>query len=286
MVIMQRWHPADLVGQILKHQQEEGADQWEVVEFPVILPSGKLLWPEFFSLEELLGKRAIMAPHKWQSQYMQRPIARETTIISPGMWKRWEGREPPPCEIVIQAWDTAHDTKTKNDYSAMVTCGIFMHTDPETGEARPNIILLDAFKKRMQFPELKRKCLEEYNRSQPDSVVIEGRASGKSLVQELRAMGLPVTEFTVGRGTAKMPNDKISRVNSVADIFESGLVWAPETRFAEEVIEEIGSFPSSEHDDYVDCMCMILRRYRDGGFIRLENDFEPEPLQRRRAAYY
>jgi predicted phage terminase large subunit-like protein len=214
------------------------------------------------------------------------PTSREAVIISRDKWKIWEDRDPPPCDYVIQTWDTAHEKGNRNDPSAMQTWGVFHLTDEDTGIAKPNVILLDAFKKRMHFPELKRQCLEEYRRSQPDSVLIEGRASGKSLVQELRSMGLPIVEYTVGRGTAKMPNDKISRVNSVSDIFESGLVWAPETRFAEEVMEEVADFPAGEHDDYVDCMVMALRRFRDGAFIRLENDFEPEPLQRRRAAYY
>jgi predicted phage terminase large subunit-like protein len=289
IVCMTRWGKVDLTGRLIS-SQSKGGDEWTVTEFPAVLnegtPEEKSIWPEFWPLEELLATKKEVGHVAWAAQYQQKPTSREATLISADKWKIWEDREPPSCDYVIQTWDTAHEKGNRNDPSAMQTWGVFHLTDENTGIPKPNVILLDAFKKRMHFPELKRQCLEEYRRSQPDSVLIEGRASGKSLVQELRAMGLPIVEYTVGRGTAKMPNDKISRVNSVSDIFESGLVWAPETRFAEEVMDEIADFPAGEHDDYVDCMVMALRRFRDGAFIRLDNDYEPEPLQRRRAAYY
>jgi predicted phage terminase large subunit-like protein len=289
-VVMTRWSKKDLSGQLLASQTKRDGEEWEIIELPAVLYEGtkdeKALWPQFWSLEELKATKKEVGHVAWAAQYLQNPVSREAVIISRDKWKIWEDRDPPPCDYVIQTWDTAHEKGNRNDPSAMQTWGVFHLTDEDTGIAKPNIILLDAFKKRMHFPELKRQCLEEYRRSDPDSVLVEGRASGKSLVQELRSMGLPIVEYTVGRGTAKMPNDKISRVNSVSDIFESGLVWAPETRFAEEVMDEVADFPAGEHDDYVDCMVMALRRFRDGGFIRLDNDFEPEPLQRRRAAYY
>ena len=290
LVCQTRWSKKDLTGQLLSAQAKRDGEKWELTELPAILhegtPEEKSIWPEYWPIEELRATKNEVGHVAWACQYQQNPVSREAVLISRDKWKTWEDREPPQCDYVIQTWDTAHEKGNRNDPSAMQTWGVFHLTDPDTGTMKPNVILLDAFKKRMHFPELKRQCLEEYRRSEPDSVLIEGRASGKSLVQELRAMGLPIVEYTVGRGTAKMPNDKISRVNSVADIFESGLVWAPETRFAEEVMEEVADFPAGEHDDYVDCMVMAMRRFRDGAFIRLENDFEPEPLQRRKAAYY
>jgi predicted phage terminase large subunit-like protein len=123
----------------------------------------------------------------------------------------------------------------------------------------------------MEFPELKKKAYEEYEEWQPDSLIIEAKASGAPLVFELRAMGLPVQEFTPSKG-----NDKISRMNSVADIFASGRVWVPETRWADELVEEVASFPSGEHDDLVDSMTQALIRFRKGGFLRLETDYEDE----------
>ena len=96
-------------------------------------------------------------------------------------------------------------------------------------------------------------------------------------------MGLPVEEFTPTRG-----NDKIARVNAVSDLFRSGIVWAPDTRWAREVIEEVAAFPVGEHDDYVDTVSQALLRYRQGGFIALDSDMADEPYlyRRRKAAYY
>jgi predicted phage terminase large subunit-like protein len=123
----------------------------------------------------------------------------------------------------------------------------------------------------MEFPELKKKAYEEYQDWEPDSLIVEAKASGAPLIFELRAMGLPVQEFTPSKG-----NDKISRLNAVADIFASGRVWVPETRWAEELVEEVASFPSGEHDDLVDSMTQAMLRFRRGGFLRLATDYEDE----------
>jgi predicted phage terminase large subunit-like protein len=145
----------------------------------------------------------------------------------------------------------------------------------------PNIILLDAYKDRMEFPELKAKAFEYYKEWEPDAFIVEAKASGAPLIFELRRMGIPVQEFTPTRG-----NDKIVRINSVADLFASGKVWAPDRRWAEEVIEEMASFPYAEHDDMVDAMVQALIRFRKGGFIRLDTDEPDEPVLRRKVSYY
>jgi predicted phage terminase large subunit-like protein len=146
----------------------------------------------------------------------------------------------------------------------------------------PQIILLDAFKDRMQFPELKQVALKHYKEWEPDAFVVEKKAAGAPLIHELRNMGIPVQEFTPSRG-----NDKIVRLNAVADLFASGTVWAPDTRWAREVIEEVASFPNGEHDDFVDTTSQALLRFRQGGFIPLDSDEKDDPIYfRRRAAYY
>jgi predicted phage terminase large subunit-like protein len=101
------------------------------------------------------------------------------------------------------------------------------------------------------------------------------------LIFELRAMGIPVQEFTPSKG-----NDKIARLNAVADLFASGRVWVPDTRWAEELVEEVASFPSGEHDDLVDSCSQALLRYRKGGFIRLDSDDYEAPTPKRRREYY
>ena len=133
----------------------------------------------------------------------------------------------------------------------------------------------------MEFPELKAAALRYYQEWQPDTCIIEAKAAGAPLVFELRKMGVPVSEYTPTRG-----NDKIARVNAITDLFSSGKVWAPKTRWAEEVVEELAAFPNSEHDDLVDSTSQALIRFRKGGFIRLHSDEEDEIIYPRKAAYY
>lgn len=149
-------------------------------------------------------------------------------------------------------------------------------------EEDPHVILLDAFKDRMEFPELKERAYQHYMEWEPDAFVVEAKAAGSPLIYELRQRGIPVQEFTPTRG-----NDKIARINSVSDLFASGKVWAPRTRWAEEVIEEMAAFPNSDHDDLVDSSTQALIRFRKGGFIRLDTDEQDEPqMFRRKMAYY
>jgi predicted phage terminase large subunit-like protein len=281
IIVMTRWHKRDLTGKIIKTSvQREGMDEWELIEFPAIMPSGKALWPEFWSLAELEALRSELPAPKWQAQYQQDPSSEESALVKREWWKKWEDERPPPCEFIIQSWDTAFLKTQRADYSACTTWGVFYHPD-EQGVTQPNIILLDAFKDRLEFPELKKCAFEFYNEFEPDACIVEAKAAGTPLIFELRAMGIPVSEYTPSRG-----NDKISRVNAVSDLFASGIVWCPETRFAEEVIEEFASFPAGEHDDLVDSSTQALLRFRQGGFLRLGSDEDEEPFYSRRAEYY
>jgi predicted phage terminase large subunit-like protein len=274
VIVMTRWHMRDLTGKIIKSSaQRVGSDEWEVIEFPAIMPSGKPLWPEFWSQTELEALRSELPSPKWNAQYQQNPTSEEGALIKREWWKVWEKDYPPQCEFVIQSWDTAFLKTQRADYSACTTWGVFYHPDDD-GISQPNVILLDAYKERLEFPELKKTAYEMWNEMQPDAFIVEGKAAGMPLIFELRAMGIPVSEYTPSRG-----NDKIARVNAVADLFASGTVWAPETRFAEEVIEEFAAFPAGEHDDLVDSSTQALLRFRQGGFVALrsdeEDDFDP-----------
>jgi predicted phage terminase large subunit-like protein len=281
IIVMTRWHKRDLTGKIIKTSvQREGMDEWELIEFPAIMPSGKALWPEFWSLAELEALRSELPAPKWQAQYQQDPSSEESALVKREWWQKWEDERPPQCEFIIQSWDTAFLKTQRADYSACTTWGVFYHPD-EQGVTQPNIILLDAFKDRLEFPELKKCAFEFYNEFEPDACIVEAKAAGTPLIFELRAMGIPVSEYTPSRG-----NDKISRVNAVSDLFASGIVWCPETRFAEEVIEEFASFPAGEHDDLVDSSTQALLRFRQGGFLRLGSDEDEEPFYSRRAEYY
>ena len=281
VIVMTRWSKRDLTAQVLKSAAQRGGEEWEVIEFPALLPSGNPLWPEFWSAKELYALKEELPNGKWQAQYMQQPTSDVSAIVKREWWKKWEGERPPSCEFIIQSWDTAFLKTERADYSACTTWGVF-YQDDETGMPQSNIILLNAFKKRMEFPELKARAYEEFKEWEPDSIIVEAKAAGSPLIFELRRMGIPVQEFTPSKG-----QDKIARLNSVADIFASGRVWVPNTYWAEELVEEVASFPSGEHDDLVDSMTQALLRYRRGGFIQLDTDEQDEPQSfRRKAAFY
>ena len=277
VIVMTRWSTKDVTGQLLKAQSEEGSDQWEVVELPAILPNGKPVWPEFWKVEELLKTKASIPVSNWLAQYMQQPTAEEGAILKREWWMDWEGQYPPKIEYTVMSLDTAFTKSTTSDYSAVTMWGVFNTED--TGQ---NIILLNAFKGRFEFPELRRVALEEYQDWRPDMVIIEAKASGLPLTHELRQMDIPVINFTPSKG-----NDKHTRVNSVAPLFESGKVWAPmHEHFAQEVVEECASFPFGDHDDYVDSTTQAIMRIRQGGLVRHPEDYKDEPVVRGHLKYY
>jgi len=282
VIVMTRWSKRDLTGQVLKSAAQRGGEEWEVIEFPALLPSGNPLWPEFWSLKELAALKEELPNSKSQAQYQQNPVSESSAIVKREWWQIWEKDDPPNCDFTLMAWDTAFEKSQRSDYSALTTWGVFYHPD-DTGISQANIILLNAFRDRMEFPRLKQEAIDQYKEWDPDSVIIEKKASGAPLIYEMRAMGIPVQEFTPSKG-----NDKISRLNAVSDLFASGRVWAPNTQWAEEVIDEVASFPAGEHDDYVDSVSLALMRFRKGGYLRTNLD-EPEEIpqfKRRFEGYY
>ena len=280
IIVMTRWSKRDLTGQIINNSVKRDGDEWEVIEFPALMPSGLPLWPEFWSQKELEAIKAEIPVGKWEAQYQQNPTSEEGAIIKREMWKIWEKDTAPDCEYIIQSWDTAFEKNSRADYSACTTWGVFYRTNEE-GKEVANIILLDALKQRMEFPELKRKAYELYKEWNPDSLIIEKKAAGAPLIYELRQIGIPLSEYTPNKGS-----DKIARVNAISDLFASGYVWCPDTRWAEEVMEECASFPNGDHDDLVDSTSQALIRFRQGGFVRLDSDEDDEPVTRRKTVYY
>jgi len=283
IIVMTRWSTKDLVGKVLKNQSADHADQWEIVEFPAIMPETETpLWPEFWKKEELLSVKASLPIAKWNSQWLQNPTAEAGSIVKREWWNRWEDGDVPPYSYVIQSYDTAFSKKETADYSAITTWAIFKPGIAGDEDA-DQIMLLDAKRVRVDFPELKKLAYDEYKYWEPDCVLIEAKASGTPLTQELRRMGIPVTAYTPSRG-----QDKVARMNSVAPIFESGMVWAPDETFSDEVIEEMASFPYGDHDDYCDSATMALMRFRQGGFLSLNEDYPEEAsfLNKKRVVYY
>jgi len=288
-VLHTRWHQRDLIGRLVKDSTMNlDADQYEVFEFPAILNEHepedsdtppKSLWPEQWPLESLLRTKASMPAWQWNAQYQQNPTAQESAIIKREWIQWWPHEDPPICDFVVQSYDTALTTKERSDYSVCHTWGVF--TDEEDNST--NVILLNKVKGKYEFPELKAMALQQYKDWEPDSMIVETKASGQPLVDELRRSGIFVQEFSPGKG-----QDKIARLNAISDMFSAGHVWFPETRWASETVEEILAFPSGEHDDEVDTMTLALYRVRQGGLLRLRTDHEDnEHFQMaRRAAYY
>jgi len=279
VLVQTRWSEKDMTGQLVRSMAKDPlADQWEVVELPALFNDDKPCWPEYWSFDDLSAVRASIPPSKWNAQYQQNPTGEENAIIRREWWKKWDRKVVPNLQYVIQSYDTAFSKRETSDFSAITTWGVFYPEESGT----PGLILLDSQKGRWDFPELKEVALDQYKYWDPDTVIVEAKASGLPLTHELRTMGIPVVNFTPSKG-----NDKVTRVHSVSPLFEAGMVWAPDETFADELIEEVAAFPNGEYDDLVDSMTQALMRYRQGNFVSLPtDDLEDGKSSVRMRAYY
>lgn len=270
-LVMTRWGAADLCGQIIRAAKErEGSDKWEVINFPALNERDEPLWPEFWPQKELLATRSEIASYKWSCQYQQNPIAAGASIVRREWIKWWDQEDPPKIDYLILSIDPAHTKGNRADFSALTVWGVFQTVEEGgLGAMKNNLILLDALNERLEFPELKAKTLEVYKWWKPDTVIIEAKAAGLPLSQELRAIGVPLRTYTPSRG-----QDKVVRVNSIADMFASGIIWMPRLQWAEKVADQFQEFPNGEHDDLLDASTQALMYFRQGSFVRLPTDWE------------
>jgi predicted phage terminase large subunit-like protein len=267
VIVMTRWHKRDLTGLIINSAAKRDLmNEWEIIELPAIMESGNSLWPGYWSVEELTRLKDETPPHKWAAQYQQNPTSAEGALIKRDWWKLWDKPKLPPCTWILQSWDTAHTANQRSNYSACTTWGVFERENSD-GKVEQHLILLDAFRDRIEFPNLKVEAIRLYKQWKPDQVIIETKSAGDPLYHELRRTGVPVANFTPTRG-----NDKVARVNSITDIFRSGRVWTPDAEWADAVIQECNDFPVGAHDDYVDTVSQALIRFRTGGFVRTDQD--------------
>lgn len=274
VVLMTRWSKRDLTGRLIENMiRSPDGDQWEVIELPAIMPSGKPLWPEFWTIEELLRTKASMDLRYWNAQYMQSPTSEEGAIVRREWWRAWPHDNPPECEYVIGSLDAASETNNRADHTSITVWGVFYREDEATGDKIANIILLESIRERMEFPELKDMAYKVYKEWELDCMIVEKKSNGIALFQEMRRAGVPVSEVTPSRGTIMAPNDKTARLNAVADIIRTGLVWYPQNKqWAIDLIDEVAGFPAFGSDDRVDTTTMALARFRSGGFIKLPSD--------------
>jgi len=289
LLILTRWHTDDLAGRLLAEMKAGRGDDWEIVVYPAIAVHdethrkvGEPLHEDRYNIEALQRIEKVLTSRDWGALYQQNPATEEGAILKASNWNRWEEKTPPKCTYIIQSYDTAFGQSETGDFSVITTWGLFfpdgdyghhtLNVEAHGGETyfsgdEAHIILLDRVKGRYPFPELKDRAVMLYHYWSPDSIIIEQKASGAPLTQELRLMGIPVQGFTPSRG-----NDKMTRVHSVSDLFASGYIWAPRNEWADDLIEECHKFPAGSNDDQVDSTVQALMRFRQGGFIRLASD--------------
>ena len=302
LIINTRYHFDDLCGWLLKQQEEMSEYEtipWEVIRIPawlddeaselLELPVGSSYFPEWKPDDILqIDENEIKASNGaryWNALYMQDPTPEEGGLIKKKWIREWEYEDPPTCDFILQTYDTAFSTKTTADFSVIQTWGIFsMYDEDENGIESfvSNLILLGNLKGRFEYPELRRMSQLLYDQFKPDVCIIEKKASGQSLIQDMRRSGLPVREYLPDR-------DKVSRVYAASPMMEAGKVWIPvHKKWAADLIEELIQFPNAAHDDQVDALTMAIHFMRDSWHVTHPEDpeWDDERPQRKRVAYW
>jgi predicted phage terminase large subunit-like protein len=257
-----RWHPLDLAGRLLD-DEKEGGQKWHVLSVPMECDSsddplerklGERLWPEWFTAA--MVEQAKRDARSWAALYQQKPTVDGGNILRMKWWKPWDGKTP-VFSYVLQSWDVAfsdQDLKT-NSYSARTTWGVFLDA-----KERPAVLMIEAWRDRVDYPSLKKEALRAYQEHRPDCVLIEKKVNGHSLIQDLRRHGLPLAEYQPDR-------DKISRAYAVQAMLEGGQIYYPPRRWADDVIADLAQFPNGQSDDWTDTATQAWLRLRNGGLL-------------------
>lgn len=311
ILIGTRWHLSDHMGRLDRAEREGDGEKWERVTLPAVAVDndilgrevGEALWPEQFPKEELdkIRKQPSTTARIWSSLYQQNPVVDSGGIIDQRWWKWWKDRDPPKIKYVLQAWDTALTANKSSAFSASTTWGVF---DDENDI--PNLILLSAWRGRVEWPILRRMVQrmatdykdDNYNvpikpspSRQPDTVLVEAKANGQMLVHDLARAGIVATKFNPDKF-----GDKIARVRLVTDLIENGRVWLPASPptfeslrpWAQTFLEQCTQFPAADSRDWVDTMTMAFLRVKQSGWVSNTEDPKEEsydsPLER--AAFY
>ena len=300
VIINTRYHEDDLCGWLLRQESQiELENKWEVIKIPAWVdePSSKLLdlpigssyFPEWKPSEILKNDeeeiKASNGSRYWESLYMQNPVPDTGGIIKKKWIQWWDYDEPPACDYIIQTYDTAFSTKTTADFSVIQTWGIFEHMETDsTGRENwvSNLILLGNEKGRFDYPALRTKAQELYDYHKPDVCIIEKKASGQSLIQDLRRAGLPVLDYIPDR-------DKTARVYAATPLMEAGRVWLPKGyEWSDDLYGEAITFPNARHDDQVDAMTMAIHYMKESWNLLHPDDpdYEEGYERKKRVAYW
>lgn len=248
-----RWHEDDLAGRLIK-AMSTGGDQWVIVSLPAVAEIGDLLgrsegealWPEWYSVEGLKRIKEAIGSSEWAALYQQRPSIEGGNLFKREWWQYY--RNPSVYEFVIQSWDTAFKIGEENDYSVCTTWGIVGNM----------IDMIDRFQARLEMPELKRAAATLALRHRPNAILIEDKASGQSLIQELKKD----TELSII--PVKTDRDKVSRAHAVTPMIEGGRVRLPEwASWVDDYLAEMSAFPKGNHDDSVDSTTQALNYLRE-----------------------
>lgn len=305
IILMTRWHEDDLAGWLIRETEKKmgAVDPWTILNIPAIveeektsvlldLPIGSSFWPKHpnppkdvelsgWSVEELMQKKAMLPPYQWDALYMQRPSTEGGNIIKKTWWKMWDKPEPPHMSYTFMSCDTAFSTKTSADFSVLTRWGVF-NPDPDNPTV-PHLVCLGMEKDRWGYPQLRKKIIEWNRDYKPDAIVIEKKASGQSLLQDLQEAGLPVVPFNPEQ-------DKVARAWAATPLLMAGRVWMPQdtkTGWQESIMDDCARFPRLTHDDVVDAAVQAILWVKDGMFLVFHPDdlaAQPEPEEVRKKA--
>jgi len=265
ILIMTRWHEQDLAGALLGNPPEDEGelaleedvepDAWECINLPAFAEEndvlgrkpGEALWPTRYDETALKKLRVAAGPFWWTAQYRGKPQPEGGGIIKTAWFKSYEDEDlPATFSRVVQIWDTAHKEKQRHDRSACLTIG-------QANNPR-RYYLLDLYVARLTFPDLNRAAEAQYDKWEPDRVVIEDKSSGISLIQQLRR------DTKVPIRAVKAIDDKVTRAHTVTGVMEAGQVLIPRhASWLADFLKEIGDFPTGAHDDIVDVLVHGLR---------------------------
>jgi predicted phage terminase large subunit-like protein len=296
IVVMQRIHERDVSGVIL-----DSGLGYDHIMLPMLYDPDRacstrlgyedprterdeLLFPDRFPLATVEREAKIMGPYATAGQMQQSPVPRGGGVIKDADWILWTQPEYPPLDFIVASLDSAYTEKTNNDYSALTIWGVFSgdHDKQATrtldryGKAFPapksagiegmsKVVLMYAFAERLEFHALVKRVAEACRSMKVDQLLIEGKASGISVAQEIRRLygheGWAVHLKNPGN------QDKLARLYSVQHLFSEGMVYAPDKTWAEAVIRQVASFPKGKHDDMVDSTSQAIRHLRDTGLL-------------------